>query len=100
VVLTEGPRGGRIETASGVERFAAPPSPEASGGAYGAGDSFAGALVYFLALGLSLPDACAHAGEHGAAVLRGLDPLESQERILAPGSGPQAPAKGNAARNP
>lgn len=81
LVLTEGARGGSIHTTKGVERFRAPQVAGAMGGAYGAGDSFAGALVYFLAAGLPLPLACARAGEHGAAVLGGLDPLVSQKPL-------------------
>lgn len=78
LVLTEGAAGGRIETAAGAARFAAPSPAPPGGGAYGAGDSFAAALTFFLAAGLALADACARAGPHGAAVLRGLDPLEAQ----------------------
>jgi ribokinase len=78
LVLTEGARGGRIETASGEERFSAPASPAAHGGAYGAGDSFAGALTFHLAAGLPVAEACRRAAHHGAAVLRGLDPREHQ----------------------
>jgi ribokinase len=79
LVLTEGARGGRVDTASGSERFVAPPAPPgARGGAYGAGDSFAGALTFYLAAGLPVADACARAAPHGAAVLRGLDPREYQ----------------------
>src|SRR6267142_3233107 len=48
------------------------------GGSYGAGDSFAGALTWYAALGLSLDDACARASAHGAAVLGSLDPIEVQ----------------------
>jgi ribokinase len=88
LVLTEGEAGGRVETAEGVARFPAPP-PVRGGGAYGAGDSFAGALVYYLALGLPLLAACARAGEHGAAVLRGLDPREHQLPLPAPGAAEQ-----------
>ncbi len=85
LVLTEGSRGGRIETAAGTERFAAPPPPPpGAGGAYGAGDSFAGALTYFLAAGVPLAEACARAGPHGAAVLRGLDPRASQLPLARP----------------
>ena len=85
LVLTEGARGGRIETAAGTARFAAPPSPPGgAGGAYGAGDSFAGAVTFFLAAGLSVADACARAGPHGAAVLRGLDPRETQLPLPSP----------------
>lgn len=78
LVLTEGPAGGRVETAAGTARFAAPPPPERVESAYGAGDTFAAALTYYLAAGLPLPEACERAGTHGAAVLRGLDPREGQ----------------------
>jgi len=78
LVLTEGARGGRIETAEGVVRFSAPPRPPPGGVAYGAGDSFAAALTFFLAAGLPILDACTRAGPHGAAVLRGEDPLAMQ----------------------
>jgi ribokinase len=78
LVLTEGAAGGRIETASGTARFAAPPATPRAGGAYGAGDSFAGALTFFLAAGRPLAEACASAARHGAAVLAGLDPREAQ----------------------
>ncbi|HEX4385273.1 MAG TPA: PfkB family carbohydrate kinase [Myxococcales bacterium] len=79
LVLTEGKRGGRIETAAGSERFEAAAVAGAAGGAYGAGDSFAGALVYFLAAGLPVAKACARASEYGAAVLGGLEPLSVQK---------------------
>lgn len=79
LVLTEGAAGGTIETAAGVERFPAPAAPpDAAGGAYGAGDSFAAALVFHLAAGLPLREACVRAGPHGAAVLRGADPRAHQ----------------------
>jgi ribokinase len=78
LVMTEGAAGGRIETARGVTRFAAPPAPPMTGAAYGAGDSFVGALTWYLASGLSVEDACVRAGPHGAAVLRGINPLENQ----------------------
>jgi ribokinase len=78
LVLTDGPRGGEIRTAAGVTRFAPPPSPARIVGSYGAGDSFAGALTWYLVAGCSLPEACARAGEHGAAVLAGIDPLAHQ----------------------
>jgi ribokinase len=78
LVLTEGAAGGRIETAVGISRFPAAPAPPRGGGAYGAGDSFAAALTWFLAAGLPLPDACARAAHHGAAVLGALDPREAQ----------------------
>jgi ribokinase len=84
LVLTEGARGGRIETAAGTVRFDAPPPPPRIEGAYGAGDSFAAALTYFLAAGLTLPGACARAGQHGAAVLGGMDPRETQLALVRP----------------
>lgn len=76
LVMTEGAAGGLIETAGGTTRFASVPTPRAS--AYGAGDSFAGALVFYLARGLPIGDACARASRHGAAVLAGPDPLAAQ----------------------
>jgi ribokinase len=84
LVLTEGARGGRIETVAGTSRFAAPPSPPAGGGAYGAGDSFAAALTWYVAAGLRVEEACPRAAHHGAAVLRGLDPRENQLPLRVP----------------
>lgn len=84
LVLTEGKAGGTVTTVDGVERFAAPSSAPAGGGAYGAGDSFAGALVYYLAAGLPVAAACARAAVHGAAVLASLDPLEAQLPLGGP----------------
>jgi ribokinase len=78
LVLTEGARGGRVESASGVERFEAPRGVATGGGAYGAGDSFAGALTYFVAAGESVARACERAAPAGAAVLGGLEPIASQ----------------------
>ena len=78
LVMTEGAAGGRIETAQGTRRFAAPRSSATRGGSYGAGDSFAGALTWYVALGLSLEEACARAVNHGAAVLGSLEPIEAQ----------------------
>jgi len=78
LVLTEGVAGGVAYTAEGARRF---PAPQRSGkvrGAYGAGDSFAGALTYYLAKGLPVLEACTRAGHHGAAVLGSLEPLEAQ----------------------
>jgi ribokinase len=78
LVLTDGARGGTIETAAGVERFSAPPAPQPVAGAYGAGDSFAAALTWYVARRLPLREACERAGVHGAAVLRGIDPVAWQ----------------------
>jgi ribokinase len=78
LVMTEGRYGGTIHTADGVTRFTSPPAPDVIAGTYGAGDTFAGALTWYLARGDTLLDACEHAGRHGAAVLRGINPLEWQ----------------------
>jgi ribokinase len=80
LVMTEGRHGGTVETASGSARFPTP-RVEAAGGSYGAGDSFAGALTYFAASGLSVLDAAERAAHHGAAVLESLDPLEAQRPL-------------------
>ncbi len=84
LVLTEGARGGRIETASGTSRFAAPPPPDRTVAAYGAGDTFAGALTFYLAAGMPLPAACERAGFHAVAVLGGLDPRDRQLPLALP----------------
>ena len=84
LVMTEGAAGGRIETDEGSRRFAAP-AGRARGG-YGAGDSFAGALTWYVALGLSIDEACARASHHGAAVLGSLDPIEAQLPLEIPPS--------------
>jgi len=55
-----------------------PPAPTTIVGSYGAGDSFAGALVYFLARGLSPLEAAGRAAAYGAAVLASLIPLDAQ----------------------
>ncbi len=77
LVMTEGAAGGRVERVGGVERFVASPAAVRRS-SYGAGDSFAGALVWYLARGLPLVEACECAGRHGAAVLAGPDPLAAQ----------------------
>lgn len=78
LVMTEGFAGGRIETAEGTRRFAAPHVSPPRGGAYGAGDSFAGALTWYAGLGLSIDEACARAAYHGAAVLGSFEPISAQ----------------------
>jgi ribokinase len=77
LVMTEGAAGGRIETADGHSRFVIGPAEEIVG-SYGAGDSFAGALVWYLVAGAAIGAACANAAAHGAAVLRGIDPIAGQ----------------------
>jgi ribokinase len=81
LVLTEGAAGGTVHTASGVHRFPAPESRSTHGGAYGAGDSFAAALTYFLSAGLPILEACTRSGPYGAAVLRSLNPLDAQLQL-------------------
>jgi ribokinase len=78
LVMTEGAAGGHIETAQGSRRFAAAKASPPRGGAYGAGDSFAGALTWYVALGLGIDEACSRAALHGAAVLGSLEPIASQ----------------------
>lgn len=90
LVMTEGKDGGRVDTAAGSQRFQAVPVPRVTGGAYGAGDSFAGALVYYLAIGLDARAAAARAAVYGAAVLSKLSPLEGQVVLAPQGSGPGA----------
>jgi ribokinase len=84
LVLTEGARGGRIETRDGLTRFAPPPTASGTGSAYGAGDSFAGALTWYLSAGLPVKQACERAGAHGAAVFQGLIPIDVQIELPAP----------------
>jgi ribokinase len=81
LVLTDGPRAIRVFRGGGVAMVDAPPAPERVVGDYGAGDSFAAALTFFLAHGLAVEEACRHAGPFGCAVLGGLDPLEMQGRL-------------------
>jgi ribokinase len=81
LVMTEGPAGGTIQTAGGIVRFAAPVVAEEIAGAYGAGDSFAAALTWYLARGLAIEAACGRAAAHGAAVLRGTNPIAWQSRL-------------------
>jgi ribokinase len=78
LVMTEGPAGGRVESATAVVRFGRGRSPAAVRSSYGAGDSFTGALVYYLAAGMPIAAACAEAAHHGAAVLASADTLAAQ----------------------
>ena len=78
LVLTGGAKGGDIITSSGTTHFDSPQRATDPVGAYGAGDSFAGALTWYLACGLSIEEACEEAALHGAAVLDGIDPLAAQ----------------------
>ena len=78
LVLTDGSRPIRVQRPNGVTVVDPPPTPDRVVGDYGAGDSFAGALTFFLAHGSSVEEACRRAGPYGAAVLRGIDPLDVQ----------------------
>jgi ribokinase len=89
LVMTEGLAGGRVESATEVVRFARGRTPAAVRSSYGAGDSFAGALVYYLAAGMPVVAACAEAAHHGAAVLASADTLAAQ-LPLGSVSGPPA----------
>jgi ribokinase len=79
--MTEHERGGYIETNDGITRFAAAPAPDPIVGSYGAGDTFAGALTWYLAKGQPIGDACERAAVHAAAVLSDVNPLRAQVRL-------------------
>jgi ribokinase len=81
LVMTEGGLGGRIEAADDVVRFASAQAPQVIAGSYGAGDSFAGALTWYLARGFSTLEACERASVYGAAVLQGVNPLDWQATL-------------------
>ncbi len=78
LVMTTGKEGGVIETTRGTTRFRGPHVSGRLKGAYGAGDSFAGALTWYMACGLEIEESCARAAECGAAVLRDINPLDGQ----------------------
>ena len=84
LVLTDGPRPVRIVRRGSTALVEPPPAPARVVGDYGAGDSFAGALTFFLAHGIDVEEACRRAGPYGAAVLRGINPLETQIPLFAP----------------
>lgn len=81
LVLTQGPGPIRVETASGLVLADAPPPVAEVRGDYGAGDSFAAALTYFVAAGHPVVEAARRAGPFGAAVLSHESPLESAARL-------------------
>jgi ribokinase len=74
VVLTDGAAGGTVNG----RRFAAAEVPGEVSDAYGAGDSFAAALLYALARGDELPAAIELATRAGAAVITGRGPYAGQ----------------------
>ncbi len=77
VVMTAGAAGGTVERRAGIARFATP-HVAAAQGSYGAGDSFAAALTYYLATGLDPVQAATRAAPHGAAVAASTAPLTAQ----------------------
>lgn len=80
-VVRAGPRPGAPPTVTLVD---APPAVTGVRCDYGAGDSFAAALTFFVAHGLPVEEACRRAGPHGAAVLLGEEPLTAQRPLEAP----------------
>jgi ribokinase len=84
LVLTDGSRAIRVQRGTATALVDPPPAPTRVVGDYGAGDSFAGALTFFVAHGLDVEEACRRAGPYGAAVLGGIDPLEVQRPLVAP----------------
>jgi ribokinase len=87
VVRTEGERGGEWRTADGTTgRWAAAPLPGEPVDAYGCGDSFAVALMYGLAAGLGIGEACALGAHVGAALLCERAPAVGDLSLLRPPS--------------
>lgn len=86
LVMTEGAAGGRVEDDRGTRRFTAPEVTEVAGSAYGAGDSFAAALTYHLALGLEPLAAAQASAGYGAAVLGAEHPVRGQRTLVPPGA--------------
>jgi ribokinase len=79
VVSTAGREGGTYEGREGrTGRWAAAPVPGPVVDAYGAGDSFAGALTFALGTGMDVDAALALAARCGAASLTGRGPYEGQ----------------------
>lgn len=77
LVMTEGTAGGSVESADGIARFAATPVARVTG-AYGAGDTFAAAVTWYVARGVSVLEACERAAIHAAAILGGTNPIAGQ----------------------
>lgn len=80
-VLTAGSRPTRVVTAERTIEVSAPPAVSTPKGDYGAGDSFAGALTYFVAHGLDVAESVRRAGPFGAAILQHESPLESRATL-------------------
>lgn len=80
LVMTRGALGGSVMTADATTTFASPPV-EVPRGTYGAGDSFAGAITYYVAAGLNIAGAAARAAHHGAAMVARADPAAGALRL-------------------
>jgi ribokinase len=81
LLLTDGPRPIRLATAGGFSMVPPPRRVERVVGDYGAGDSFAAALTYFVACGLGLDEAARRAAPYGAAVLSHASPFDGQAML-------------------
>ena len=82
LVLTNGPNPIRVARPDQPPTLV--PAPERvvePKGDYGAGDTFAAALAWFVASGVDVEEAARRAGPYGAAVLSAVDPLEAQLRL-------------------
>ena len=81
LVLTDGPRPIRVASVGGISMVSPPRRVERVVGDYGAGDSFAAALTYFVACGLGLDEAVGRAAPYGAAVLSHASPFDGQAML-------------------
>jgi ribokinase len=81
LVMTEGKHGGTIETADGIIRFDASRLSESVVNEYGAGDTFAAALTWYLSQGQSVESAASSAARHAASVLTAMNPVASQQPL-------------------
>lgn len=81
LILTDGANGGTIQTAAGSTTFAPSERVARPIGQYGAGDTFAAALTWYLACGERVEQACLSASLHAAGVLGGINPIAQQLRL-------------------
>ncbi|HEY8173281.1 MAG TPA: PfkB family carbohydrate kinase [Dehalococcoidia bacterium] len=81
LVMTAGGDAGTIETVGGVTHFDVAKAPASIVGTYGAGDTFAAALTWYLARGFDVQAACERASRHACAVLAGVNPLDHQVKL-------------------
>jgi len=77
VIRTEGAHGGTYTLGGATHRYAAV-AATVTGDTYGAGDSFAAALAYALAVGMEIPAAIKLAARAGSATAYGRGPYTSQ----------------------